>query len=371
MSTGSRSNDFTASVKISDLSSETKYVYRFYAYNHTSGKTISGDLKSFKTLSGSSNSSSVQSSSSSVSSGVSSSSSSVQQYTLNVKISGGGKITSSGGSGVIECLRKIDSKGKGATSGDCSVKFNEGESVTLTPSTPSTKYEFATWADDCRSAQKVTSCAIIMSGNKTVSATFNKKGAGGDSADVSVRKTGEGVGKVVSIYYTGKNSGKEDGKINCGSDCSENYLKNCNDYGYGSDRCALVYFKAVPEKGSTFGGWGGDCLTFKNVKDKCYVHLDRNKTVNARFDEGSNDTTGKYRDLNVTVSEGGVVKSADNKNNCGSGNSNCEYSYKKNGTVTLTATPNSGYVYAGGDNVCLGNDTRNKGIRTCKVKMTK
>src|SRR3989338_9335904 len=101
MSTGSRSNDFTASVKISDLSSETKYVYRFYAYNHTSGKTISGDLKSFKTLSGSSNSSSVQSSSSSVSSGVSSSSSSVQQYTLNVKISGGGKITSSGGSGEI------------------------------------------------------------------------------------------------------------------------------------------------------------------------------------------------------------------------------------------------------------------------------
>src|SRR3989338_5011272 len=82
MSTGSRSNDFTASVKISGLSSGAKYVYRFYAYNNTSGKTVYGDLKSFKTLSESSSSSS---SSSSISSGVSSSSSSVQQYTLEVK----------------------------------------------------------------------------------------------------------------------------------------------------------------------------------------------------------------------------------------------------------------------------------------------
>ena len=110
-STGSKSNDVITSVKISDLSSGTKYVYRFYAYNYTSGKTINGDLKSFTTSSDSSSSSSSQSSSS-VSSGVSSSSSSVQQYTLKVKISGAGKITSSGGSSVINCKNLLTQKAK-------------------------------------------------------------------------------------------------------------------------------------------------------------------------------------------------------------------------------------------------------------------
>ena len=118
VSTGSRSNDVTTSIKISGLSSGTEYVYRFYAYNHTSGKTINGDLKSFKTLSASTgSSSSAQSSSSSVSSsvssGASSSSSSVQQYTLKVKISGAGKITSSGGSGVINCKNQLTQKENG------------------------------------------------------------------------------------------------------------------------------------------------------------------------------------------------------------------------------------------------------------------
>ncbi|MEK7070102.1 MAG: fibronectin type III domain-containing protein, partial [Patescibacteria group bacterium] len=65
VSTGSRSNDVTTSIKISGLSSGTEYVYRFYAYNHTSGKTINGDLKSFKTLSASTGSSSSAQSSSS------------------------------------------------------------------------------------------------------------------------------------------------------------------------------------------------------------------------------------------------------------------------------------------------------------------
>ena len=47
-----------------------------------------------------------------------------------------------------------------------------------------------------------------MDGNKTVSANFNL--IEGGNIDVSVRKTGLGFGKVVSI---------EDSKINCGSKC--------------------------------------------------------------------------------------------------------------------------------------------------------
>ena len=94
----SGSSDVSVSADISGLSSGTKYVYRLYAYSSTTGKTVNGELKSF-TTSGSSSSSSA------VSSGASSSSSSVQQYSLKVKISGGGKIMSSGGSGVISCKK--------------------------------------------------------------------------------------------------------------------------------------------------------------------------------------------------------------------------------------------------------------------------
>jgi len=369
MSTGSRSNDFAAIVKISGLSFGTKYVYRFYAYNYTSGKTIYGDLKYFTTKTSSESSSSVQSSSSSVSSGASSSSSSVQQYTLKVKISGAGKITSSGGSGVINCKRTVDSKGKTEIGGDCSVKFNKGESVILTPSTPSTQYEFATWADDCRAAQKVTSCTIKMSGNKTVSATFNKKGsANKETVSVSVRKTGKGVGKVVSI----NSSGKEISGINCGSNCSENYEQICEITAGGRGTgtgCSLAYFRAVAEKGSTFSGWGGGCLTFKNVKDQCYVTLDGDKTINASFSEGIDNKEGKYYDLTVTVSEGGNVASTDGKINCSSGNSPCAHSYGKNGTVTLKITPDSGYAlgeYSG----CSKSGNVQNNILTCKTKMT-
>ncbi|KKT20997.1 MAG: hypothetical protein UW04_C0014G0013 [Parcubacteria group bacterium GW2011_GWB1_43_8] len=369
-----KSGDQSVSTDIKNLSANTKYWYQAFVKNNAGTKYNS--KQSFTTSSSSSNSSSVQSSSSISSGASSSSSSSVQQYTLKVKISGAGKITSSGGSSVINCKRSVDSKGNAETAtGDCSIKLNKGESVTLTPSTPSTQYEFATWADDCRGSQGITSCTIKMSGNKTVSATFNKKGsADKETVTVSVRKTGKGVGKIISI----NNSGEQIGGINCGNNCSENYEKTCGNNRYGQQSCNAIYFKAVAEKGSIFSGWGGGCLTFKGVKDQCYVQLSGNKTITANFNEGSGNTEGKYYDLTVTVSGGGTVKSADNKINCStssSGGSDCEHSYGKNGTVTLKMTPSSGgYVSRF---TCPGSQTGKIGSRykdnvaTCKIKMTK
>lgn len=351
-SAGNGTSDVSISADISDLSSGTKYVYRLYVVNSSGKNATYGDLKSFTTSGGSS-----------------SSSSSVQQYTLKVKISGAGKIMSSGGSGVVNCKKSVDSGGKFEISGDCSVKFNKGESVILTPSTPSSKYEFATWAEDCRSAQKLSSCTIKMSGDKTVSATFNKKsGSSENTTTVSVRKTGKGVGKVISMNSRGGNLAG----INCGNDCSENFKQYCETVTEGSRRCGMVYFKATAEKGSTFSGWGGDCLTFKNEKDQCYVILDGEKSITANFNEGKNNEEGKYYDLTVTVSEGGTVTSNDNKINCSSTSSSasCKHNYGKNGTVTLKLIPNSGYVLSstGG---CNSDKTKNSdGSYTCKIKIT-
>ena len=353
------SGDVSVSADISGLSSGTKYIYRLYVYNSATQKTTSGSVKYFTTSSGSSNSSS-----SSVSSGAGSSSSSVQQYTLKVKISGAGKVSG----GDINCVKTAEGKYKEGSQGICDVKINKGAQVTLTVATPSTQYEFATWAEDCRSAGKISSCTIKMTGNKTVSATFNKKGSvNKETVSVSVRKTGKGVGKVISVYATGENSGKEDGRINCGSNCSENYEKICENTE-GGRGCSLAYFKAVAEKGSTFSGWG-NCITFKNEKDQCYVYLDGDKTINANFNEGTNNTTGKYYDLKVTVSEGGMVTSTDNKVDCSSSNSPCTKSYGKNGMVTLKITPNSGYAlgdYSG----CSKSGNVQNGVLTCKTKMT-
>lgn len=338
------------------------------AYSNSVSANSPSKCGSSNSSSSSSSSSSAKSSSSSVSTGSSSSSSSVQQYTLKVKISGAGQISGGG----INCKKSAEGKYSEGGNWACNVKVNKGAEVTLYISEPSAQYSFATWADDCRSFQKATSCNFKMNGDKTVSATFNKKaGSGENTATVSVRKTGSGVGKVVSIVSAGKNSGKEDGAINCGNNCSENYKQYCENSVEGDRRCGTAYFKAIAEKGSTFSGWGGDCLTFpqdKN-KDQCYVILDGAKTINASFNEGSDNKEGKYYDLNVTVSSGGTVATTDGKINCSSSNSPCKYSYGKNGTVTLKATPNSGYV-VGDYSGCSKSGNVQNGVLSCKVKMT-
>ena len=346
------SGNTSVSADISGLSSGTVYKWSMILKGVTTSVSTSVSGYSFTTSGDSSSSSS-------------SSSSSVQQYTLKVKISGAGKIMSNPTG--VTC--KKDSNGK--SSGVCSIKVNKDESVTLDAS-PNTSYEFGVWGDACKGKGSSQTCVVKIDSNKTVSATFNKKGsADKETASVSVRKTGKGVGKVVSI----NSSGKEISGINCGSNCSENYEQICEITAGGRGTgtgCSLAYFRAVAEKGSTFSGWGGGCLTFKNVKDQCYVHLDGDKTINANFNEGSNNTTGKYYDLTVTVSEGGKVVSADNKIDCSSSNSPCTKSYGKNGTVTLAITPNSGYYIENSSVVtaCSSYTSKND-IRTCKVKMTK
>lgn len=369
MSTYNKSNDVTTSVKISDLSSVTKYVYRFYAYNNTSGKTISGDVKSFTTLSGTPNSSSARNSSSS--------SSSVKSYTLKVKINGSGRgkvisnITNDSGVG-ITCL----SSSKGNNQGDCEVKFKAGARVQLEAKETDSNYSFGVWGKDCNNSGASKDCILIMNKDRDVSATFNAKGKGnGKDSTVSVTTTGGGAGKVISVNLRGNS----DGGINCGTrastganDCSEVYKTNCGGGEGGEVICGKAYFKAIPDSNSTFSGWGGDCLTFgpnKNAKDQCYVNLDGAKTITANFNEGSDNAEGKNFNLIVTVSAGGVVTSTDNRINCGSGNTDCKYSYGKNGAVTLKATPNSGYS-VGDYSGCSKSGNIQNGVLSCKVKMT-
>lgn len=366
------SSENSVSVNVSGLSSGTTYNFAIQAYSRTSKKfTWINNVMSFTT------SSSSGASSSKGSGGTSSSSSSaeVEKYTLKVKISGAGKITSSGGSKNVNCKKTIDSNGKTDVEGICTVKIEKGDSVTLSSLTPNTKYAFAIWGDDCRTAQSATSCTIRMTKDKTVSATFNKK-ATEASVTISVIKTGSGDGEVVTIYNTGSNSGKEDGRINCGTDCSENFETNCENAGRDQRlQCGSVYFKAIPEKGSTFGGWSENCSTFEKKTEKslgeseCYVYLDGGRQITARFNGGDHD-------LKIRISGKGTVVSTDNKIKCGTNNSNCSHTYNNYGseeTVTLKVTPDKDKGYSSVDHdddlTCSGN-IKNNGYLNCKVKMT-
>ena len=189
---------------------------------------------------------------------------------------------------VIDCQKKPSSKGrekgKDVIEGTCSAKIEKDKVVSLVSAPSNVNYRFATWADACQLFYQGTSCQITMDGNKTVSANFNL--IEGGNIDVSVRKTGLGFGKVVSI---------EDSKINCGSKCSGSYESKFSTLAdHGGEGFEYASFKAVPERGSSFVGWrGGDCLksTRKDMRkyiNVCYVTLSGgNKIIVADFSEGS------------------------------------------------------------------------------------
>ena len=197
-SAGSGSSDVSVMADISGLSSGRTYVYHIMAVNNAATDTTNifefiatGEDKFFTTLSAGGSSSSSSSLSSSP----------VSQQTLKVAVSGDGKVISNPSG--ISCKK---------SSGSCEAKFNQKDSVTLTASTPvGGSYSFGVWGKDCANAGKSPSCVVIMGSDKKVSATFNSTiKTNNKTVNVSVRKSGTGKGRIVSI-----SSGKEDKRINC------------------------------------------------------------------------------------------------------------------------------------------------------------
>ncbi|MGD8934384.1 MAG: hypothetical protein PVF35_06375, partial [Gammaproteobacteria bacterium] len=92
--------------------------------------------------------------------------------------------------------------------------------------------------------------------------------SGGDEAAtvfaLAVSVEGPGTGSVSS----------SPAGINCGPDCSENFLQN-----------TIVSLTASSASGSTFDGWHGACIG----RDKCTVTMDAARSVTASFVEYSVD----------------------------------------------------------------------------------
>ncbi len=216
------------------------------------------------------------------------------KYTLIVTKSGSGTVTSNPAG--INCGT------------DCSEPYLSGTTVALT-ATAATGYYFSGWSGACTGTAN---CTVTLTAVKSVTATFK--------ANPVLTVSRSGSGTVVSDVAG----------INCGSDCSEPYPSG-----------TMVTLTATPASGYTFAGWSGACTGTAN----CTVTMSVARSVIATF-----KAIPKYT-LTIYRSGSGTVTSNPAGINCGS---DCSEPYLNGTVVTLSATPASGYTFAGWSGACTG-----------------
>jgi hypothetical protein len=176
---------------------------------------------------------------------------------------------------------------------------------------------------------------VLQPGTNTL--TVTARDAAGNSASrsfsvtftpnvsLTVTKGGTGTGTVTSTPAG----------ISCGSACSAGYASGSS-----------VTLTATPTANSSFTGWsGGGC----SGTDACTVSVTAATSVNATF-------ALQTFPLSVTVAGTGrgSIASSPAGISCGSA---CSASYSAGSTVTLTATPAAGSVFAGWSGGCTGTGT--------------
>jgi hypothetical protein len=206
-------------------------------------------------------------------------------------------VTKDGGTG----FGTVTSSPSGINCGvTCTANFDEGSSVTLTP-TPNAGSRFDSWSG-CDSVAG-NQCTVNMTGSKSVNVTFVKFWG------LTVTKNGSGSGTVSSSP-----SG-----IDCGATCSANF-----------DQGTSVVLTGTASAGSRFGSWSGCDSSSGN---QCTVNITAAKSVTATF--------VKLWDLTVSKngSGSGTVTSSPSGINCGG---DCSETYDQGTSVTLTATAAAG-----------------------------
>ena len=225
-------------------------------------------------------------------------------YALTVTRTGGGTVVSSPAG--IYC---------GAS---CSAQLDAGSVVTLTAA-PDLGATFAGWTGACTGTSGT--CDVPMSSAKSVSARF--------TYPVTVASAGTGGGVVTSAPAG----------ISCGSTCSSQY-----------DGGSTVTLTAAPDATSTFAGWAGACAG----TGTCTLALDAAKSAIATF-------TRNPWGLTIVRTGGGTVTSAPGGLYCGTA---CSASFAAGSAVTLTATPDEFWSFAGWGGACAS-----AGTGTCSLTM--
>ena len=214
-----------------------------------------------------------------------------------------------------------------------SASFAQNATVTLI-ATPATGATFTGWTGACGGT--ATSCTVLMSQSKSVTATF----AGGTAA---------GAGFLLSVSVSGSGTVTGAG-INCGSGAT-----TCSTTPAANSSVTLT---ATPAAGATFSGWGGSC---SGTIPTCTVQMTAARSVTATFTTGGGGG-GATVSLTVSVTGSGTVSGGGIT--CGNGSGACTANPTTGSSVTLTATPATGATFTSWGGACTGS------APTCTVSMT-
>lgn len=215
---------------------------------------------------------------------------------VSTRVRGSGRVTASG----IDC---------GA---DCVEKYLKGTNVALT-AVPNAGRTWTGWSGAC--AGQGNPCTVNVGGYTSVVARFDDA-----IAMRTLTVAAQGPGSVASVPAG----------IACPGDCT-------HDFNVGS----VVTLTATPQTGARFDAWTGACAAI--VGPVCSVTMNQALSVGAVFDYD-------YQ-LSVTVLGPGSVTSAPAGINCGT---DCAEVYANGTSVTLTAVPQPGAVFAVWNGACAG-----------------
>ncbi|PHS17557.1 MAG: hypothetical protein COA86_09730 [Kangiella sp.] len=150
----------------------------------------------------------------------------------------------------------------------------------------------------------------------------NGNGSGGTTTQFALSVSISGSGSVNS----------SPAGISCGSDCSESYNENTN-----------VTLTQVADNGFEFIQWQGAC----SGTSSCNVNMNQAQSVTAVFQAVAPEN---YL-LSVTLNGNGSVTSDPTGIDCGA---DCSESYSDGTSVSLTATPDSGFQLTSWSGGCTG-----------------
>ncbi|MEA3640126.1 MAG: M4 family metallopeptidase [Lamprobacter sp.] len=141
-----------------------------------------------------------------------------------------------------------------------------------------------------------------------------------DYQELSLAFVGGGSGRVVS----------DPAGLDCSADCRNSFLSG-----------QQIKLNAIPETGSSFGGWNGAC----SGTAQCSLSMSRSQAVSARFNKNT-----RHR-VEVSSSGDGTIRSIPAGILCGRV---CTSPFTEGTSVVLKATPVSGARFVGWDGACSG-----------------
>jgi hypothetical protein len=193
----------------------------------------------------------------------------------------------------------------------CTASFDNGTKVTLSAA-PSAGNSFAGWAGACSGTAPT--CTVVMNSAASVSANFAH-------AQVQLSVTENGAGTITS----------NPPGISCGATCVATFNSGTQ-----------VTLTARPNSGNSFAGWSGAC---SGSSSTCALVLNSGMSVVADFSSTR---------VQLTVSEAGSGSGTITSNPAGISCQSCSASFPAGTVVTLTANPDSSFVFDGWSGACTG-----------------